>query len=101
MSQPETQVVNAIRRELERRGCVVVKMHGSAFSRKGFPDLLVVRGDGVTVYLEVKVPGRVDGPAGNGLSALQLRWLRVLEGQGAPVGWADSVDGAVAVVFGA
>lgn len=98
MSQPETTVVNSIRRALEARGCLVVKMHGSAFSRKGFPDLLVIRPDGVTCYLEVKVPGRTDGPAGNGLSALQLRWLRVLGEQGAIAGVADDVDSALAVL---
>lgn len=98
MSQPETVVVGSIRRALEARGCLVVKMHGSAFTRKGFPDLLVVLPGGETAYLEVKVPGRTDGPAGNGLSALQVRWLRVLAEQGARCGHASSVAEALEVL---
>ena len=107
MAQPETNVSNAIRRRLggpkmDGTGglrCITVKMHGSAYTRKGFPDLLVVRPDGVTVYLEVKVPGRTDGPEGDGLSPLQLRWQRELAKRGAIVGHADSIESALEVVF--
>jgi hypothetical protein len=105
--QPETRVVLAIREHLGGRsgmgrgglGCVVVKMHGSAYSRDGFPDLLVIRPDGATVYLEVKVPGRTDGPLGNGVEAAQLAWGRRLARQGAEWGWAASPEEAEAVVF--
>lgn len=105
--QPETRVVVAIREHLGGKsgmgrgglGCVVVKMHGSAFSRDGFPDLLVIRPDGPTVYLEVKVPGRTDGPLGNGVEAAQLAWGRRLRRQGAAWGWAASPAEAEAVVF--
>lgn len=101
MAQPESLVVGAIGRRLESLGCLVVKMHGSAFSSRGFPDLLVIRPDGLTVYVEVKVPGRVDGPAGNGLSAAQVSWGRRLRRVGAPWGWADSPDAAELLVFNA
>lgn len=96
----ESRVVASITRALERSDCIVVKMHGSAFSRAGFPDLLVIRPDGVTCYLEVKQPGRTDGPAGNGLSALQVRWLRRLQDRGARAGVACTAGEAAAVVFG-
>lgn len=92
-------MVDAVVRRLERRGCLCVKMHGSAFSSRGFPDLLVIRPDGSTVYLEVKVPGRVDGPARNGMSAAQVGWARRLARQGAPWGLADGPDAAEAVCF--
>lgn len=106
--QPETKVVDAIRTHLGGKsgmgkgglGCVVVKMHGSAFSRDGFPDLLVIRPDGVTVYVEVKVPGRTDGPLGNGVEPAQLAWGRRLSRQGAVWGWATSAAEAEALVFG-
>lgn len=107
MTQPETLVVGAIRRHLggpkgDGRGglgCLVVKMHGSAFSREGFPDLLVIRPDGLTVYVEVKVPGRVDGPLGNGVSAAQASWGRRLRRQRARWGWADCPEAAERLVF--
>lgn len=98
-AQPETLVVGAVARRLERMGCLVVKMHGSAFSSRGFPDLLVIRPDGLTVYLEVKVPGRTDGPAGNGLSAAQVGWARRLARQGAPWGVCDNPDDSERIVF--
>lgn len=97
-TQPESLVVDAVARRLERRGCLCVKMHGSAFSSRGFPDLLVVRADGLTVYLEIKVPGRTDGPAGNGMSAAQVGWARRLARQEAPWGVADNADDAERIV---
>lgn len=99
MAQPETIVVGAVSRHLEKLGCLVVKMHGSAFSRKGFPDLLVIRPDGVTVYLEVKVPGRRDGPLQNGVSAAQLSWGRKLRRANATWGWAATPEESARVVF--
>lgn len=101
MAQPESIVVGAVSRRLEREGCLVVKMHGSAFSSRGFPDLLVVRSDGLTVFLEVKVPGRTDGPAGNGMSAAQVSWARRLARLGAPWGVCDNPDEASRIVHGA
>lgn len=98
--QPETRVVAAIVRMLEAADCVVVKMHGSAYMPGGFPDLLIIRPDGETVYLEVKVPGRTDGPAGVGLAAAQLGWLWRLGRQGCRVGWADSPASARWVLLG-
>jgi hypothetical protein len=98
MSQPESRLVDKIRRRLEQAGCVVVKIHGSQYMPEGFPDLVVVRPDGVTCYLEVKVPGRTDGPAGVGLSAMQLRWLWKLAAQGACCGVVMSVAEAEQVV---
>lgn len=100
MAQPESVVVAAIVRALEARGCIAVKMHGSQYMPKGFPDLLVVKPGGAMVLLEVKVPGRTDGPAGNGLAAVQLAWLWRLAVQGASCGHADDVPGALLVVFG-
>lgn len=109
MSQPESRLVERIRAALEAHGCVVVKIHGSRYMPEGFPDLVVVCGPdtvgaageslaGRTAFVEVKVPGRVDGPAGVGLSAMQLRWLWKLGAQGAVVGWASSPAEAEHVV---
>lgn len=99
MAQPETRVVHAIRRMLEDAGCVVVKIHGSQYMPEGFPDLLVVCPWGETVYLEVKVPGRTDGPWGNGLQPMQLRWLWQLGAQGARVSYADNPVSALRFVL--
>lgn len=94
---PETRLVGRIGDALEARGCIVVKIHGSRFMPKGFPDLVVVRPDGTTCFVEVKQPGRTDGPAGDGVSAIQLSWLWRLGAQGTPVGYADSVEDAMRI----
>lgn len=96
---PESRLVGAIRRSLEARGCCVVKVHGSQYMPEGFPDLVIVLPGGETVYLEVKVPGRTDGPWRNGLAPMQLRWLWKLGELGARVSWAESVEQAVRFVF--
>lgn len=95
----ETVLVGKIRKALEAQGCIVVKMHGSRFMPEGFPDLVVIGPDGSTCFLEIKVPGRTDGPESNGLSAMQLWWLRKLSDQGARCGHADSVEAAIGIVF--
>lgn len=99
-AQPETVVVRAIRRALVARGCEVVKMHGSQYMPEGFPDLLVIRPDGVVAFVEVKVPGRTDGPAGNGLSRMQLWWLLKLAVAGHRCGSADCAADAELVAWG-
>lgn len=109
-AQPETVVVRAIRRHLGGEdgmgagddpglGCIVVKNHGSEFSKEGYPDLTVVRPDGLTVYIEVKVPGRTDGPLDNGVSAMQWKWGRRLLARGARWGWATNPQEAENLVF--
>lgn len=108
MAQPESILVGqVIRRLAGPRGdgtgglrCLVLKLHGSEYGRAGVPDLLVIRPDGRMALVEIKLPGRTDGPAGNGLSALQLRWLRVLAMRGAICGVACSPDEAELVVMG-
>ncbi len=97
---PETLLVGEIRQSLEAAGCIVLKIHGSKYMPAGFPDLVVVRPDGRTVFVEVKIPGRTDGPAGIGLSAIQMSWLWRLGVQGASCGWVDSVAGARSLVLG-
>lgn len=97
---PESKVVKACRLALEARGCIVVKMHGNQYMPEGFPDMLVVRPDGQIALIEVKQPGRTDGPAGDGLAALQLRWLRELACRGAICGSCDSANDAVRIAFG-
>ena len=56
MTAKEKTIVAAIRRELELRGCYVVKLHGGAYQPAGLPDLLVVH-DGSACFMEVKKPG--------------------------------------------
>lgn len=100
MDNPETKVTKKIKLALEKRGAIVVKLHGNQYTRAGFPDLLVIAPGGRVAFVEVKVPGRTDGPAGNGLSALQVRWLSRLSGMGHRAGHAATPDEALAVVFG-
>lgn len=49
----ESSLVSAIRRQLRADGWQVFKMHGSATSGAGLPDLLITKGH-MFVWLEVK-----------------------------------------------
>lgn len=112
--QPETLVVKKIRAALEARGALVVKIHGSQYMPEGFPDLIVVLPPrlrwldagspagwlpGESVFIEVKTPGRSDGPWACGVSLMQLRWLWKLGAQGARCTIAESAAEAVAFCF--
>lgn len=98
--QPESVVAKACADHLRKLGCIVVKMHGDQYMPEGFPDLLVIRPDGQAAFVEIKVPGRTDGPAGDGLAALQLRWLLRLACLGAIAGSATSAKESELIVFG-
>lgn len=73
-AKPETALVNAIRRELGRRGIYVVKIHGDPYQPSGEPDLLCcIRGR--FVALEVKV-------GDNQPTILQRHQLRLIRDAG-------------------
>lgn len=94
-SGPETQLVKKIVAELERRGCVVEKMHGSRFTTTGMPDLIGVLPGGRALAVEVKRPdgGRVS------LKQLHELW-RWAEAGAVVIGGARSVDDVVRIAFG-
>jgi hypothetical protein len=88
----ETGLTKKIRTALERRGCKVYKYHGGAFSAVGFPDLIVIRPDGITAFVEIKLPGKKP-------TKIQYATIDRIGRQGAPAGWADSVKKAMEIVW--
>lgn len=53
----EKSIVNAITKNLDKRGWWAMKIHGGVYQLAGFPDLLCLK-DGRWVLLEVKRPGK-------------------------------------------
>ena len=92
-SGPEAKIVAAVVRMLEKRGALVVNIHGSVYSRAGTPDLVGVLPGGVAFCLEVKTP---DGVA----SKLQERAIRRWSERGARAAVVRSVEDAERVCFG-
>lgn len=89
-AKPETVLVNAIRRELGRRGIYVIKVHGDPYQPSGEPDLICcVRGR--FVALEAKIEGNQP----TALQGHQLRRIRDAGGR-AVVVW--SVEQAIEAV---
>lgn len=62
-------------------GWIAVKMHGSVYSPRGFPDCMFFR-DGVTKFVECKRPGEHPSP-------VQLRWHERLRRAGFDVAVID------------
>ena len=56
---------------------------------RGVPDRIFINPQGVTCYLEIKMPGEEPTP-------LQYRELKKLCERGTPAGWADSLGGGAA-----
>ncbi|MCK9444985.1 MAG: VRR-NUC domain-containing protein [Tissierellaceae bacterium] len=57
MAKPESNLQTKIRKALESKGAWAVKFHGSPFTKKGTPDLLVCY-RGLFIGMEVKLPGK-------------------------------------------
>lgn len=55
-AKPETKLQNKIRKSLEDNGAWVIKIHGSPFTKKGTPDLLICY-RGYFIGMEIKTPG--------------------------------------------
>lgn len=53
----EKTIVARVMAEARRRGWFAVKMHGSAYTMKGLPDVLLIK-DGRTAWMEVKQPDK-------------------------------------------
>lgn len=56
-SKPESKLQDKIQKFLKSKGAWVVKFHGSPYTKKGTPDLLVCY-KGRFIALEVKLPGK-------------------------------------------
>jgi Holliday junction resolvase len=59
MSNQETTIQKKMQELVEDRGGWVVKFHGSPFTKKGTPDLLICY-RGRFIAIEAKVPGKED-----------------------------------------
>lgn len=85
----ESVIQRHIVAELRLRGCYVYNAHGSIYSIRGTPDLLVCC-DGRFVALEVKQPGR-------DVTSLQEIRLGEIRRAGGAAAMVRSVDDALAV----
>lgn len=73
----EKTIVRRVMDEARRAGWLCIKQHGSAFSLKGLPDILAIRG-GRCVWMEAKRPGQEP-------TRIQLHVMRQLAAAGCPV----------------
>lgn len=89
--QPETTLVNLGKDLLKARGCAVIKLHGSVFSRHGEPDLIGCK-DGRFFAVEAKQPGQP-------LRHDQYLRLKEWQKRGAIVGVADCADDFIDIVI--
>lgn len=103
MTQPETLLVGAIRKEIEARypECHVIKIHGGPMQVSGIPDLLVFNG-GRTYGLEVKVQrvGESVERARLRMTPLQKATIKKLRKAGITADCVTSAAEALAVMTG-
>jgi hypothetical protein len=88
----ESTIVRAAMDLAEAKGWIAVKMHGSAYAPRGFPDVTFFR-DGVTKFVEYKRPG--EGP-----SAVQKVWHAKLRAKGFAVAVIDRAKDTEAFLEG-
>ena len=81
----ERIVIAKLKAWLEKRGCLVHKMHGTVYTPKGMPDLFGVIPGGRAIYVEAKAPGKTPNPN-------QTAFLDRLSSMNAVACWADSVE---------
>jgi len=85
--QPETRLQKKMVKRIENLPCPsrARKMHGSAFTRAGEPDIDAVI-CGIPLKIEVKMPGN---------TPTKLQTQRILEwaAAGAVAGWCDTMEG--------
>jgi len=100
---PEHKLMNEVRIEMSKRQCLSFRMNvGLYYSMsgdltqsglpKGFPDLMILRPDGVACFIETKIHPRKPTPE-------QLNMQKALRGRGYKSGTAYTVQEAVAIVF--
>lgn len=89
--QPESKLVDAGIKALRKRGAAAIKIHGSAYSRKGEPDVIGVY-RGWPFAIEAKQPGEEPSP---------MQWVRLSEWAqaGARVGIATCTDDFLAIAI--
>lgn len=85
----ESAIQTRIARELRARGCYVAIQHGSPYSTRGQPDMLVCAPGGKFVALEVKQPGK-------GATKLQALTLARIAAAGGVARVVSSVSEALA-----
>lgn len=82
----ESAIIAKAKKMLEESGCIVVKTHGNAYFPVGFPDLIIIRPDGVTAFVEAKSGDNVPSP-------VQEIWIEALRKKGCHAGWSNWPEG--------
>ena len=77
----EATIERAVCAYAKSRGCLVMKLAGP--NQKGQPDRMFIY-QGKVLFIEFKVPGKQP-------TALQLKWLMDLLGQGMHVAWCSDI----------
>lgn len=103
MAQPETVLVNAIRREIEERypSAHLIKIHGGPMQVSGIPDLLIFL-NGKTIALEVKCQ-RINESVERArlrMTPLQKTTIKKLRAAGITADCVTSPAEALAVIHG-
>lgn len=98
-TKPETRLVKKMMEALVEDGGFYIKIHGGMFQRAGIADILGIK-DGRFIAIEVKIPTNTKGPYGNGLTALQAKFLKAIKKHGGLCGVATSIGEAFQIVKG-
>jgi hypothetical protein len=88
----ESTIVSTSMKSAEAKGWIAVKMHGSAYAPRGFPDVMFFR-DGVTKFVEYKQPGKEPSP-------IQKVWHAKLRAKGFAVAVIDRAKDTEAFLEG-
>lgn len=86
----ESKLTRSIQIALQRKGYLVLKIHGGPFQQAGLPDLLVIK-KGRAMWLEVKMPGKY-------ATRLQSHWMEKLRKAGCVTAVVCTVSDAIAAV---
>lgn len=88
----ESSLVTRAVHALRKRGCTIIKIHGTPYARKGEPDLIGSAPGGLAFAIEAKLDY-------NEPTEIQIAKLKEWRKSGASVGVARSVEEAISIAI--